>query len=310
MPDPLLPPDGEAAGTRPSMSEEGMEALLQTHARIGACPPLDLLFAAEEDLLPAATSVSIREHAAHCALCRTLLVELAPTDAVFAPGVDARIRTRIQERAGDHPSAARSARKPTFWLSMAAVAAVAIVSVVGMLSYRLWRSRSGQSTVAVNHPPAQAGPPAADFPELHQLTPLTPPDDVPALVMRGAAAAHGPTIEDLVPAFRAYNRGAFAQAAAAFAPLVARFPQSDIPPLYLGVSRLQLGQNGAAQHSLAQAYGLAGSAHHDAAAWYLAVANLRLHQPQAAAAPLRELCGGHSAYAARACALVKEIGPS
>jgi TolA-binding protein len=179
---------------------------------------------------------------------------------------------------------------------------------VGVLGYRFSHFSASQSTVAINHAPTS---PAADLPELRQIAPLAPPDDVPVLVTRGATTTHGPSVDDLMPAFRAYNRNDFAQAAAAFAPLVPRFPQSDIPPLYLGVSQLQLGQNADAQRSLAQAYSLTGSAHHDAAAWYLAMADLRLHQSAAAIPLLRDLCvQQRNPYAARACTLAQQIGPS
>lgn len=313
MPDPQMnfPPNGQTGQTdgevadSSSAPDDKIEALLLAHARTGACPSPDLLFAAQEDVLPPEAGASIREHAVHCALCQTLLIELARTNAVASPGVDERIQTRIQEGIA---ARAGSPRKPTFWLSIAAVAAVLIVGVLGVLDYRLSHSSRDQTIVAANHPSTQ---PLSDFPELHRIAPLAPPDDVPALVTRGAAATHGPSVDDLMPAFRAYNRGDFSQAAAAFAPLIARFPQSDIPPLYLGVSQLQLGQNADAQHSLAQAYALTGSPHHEAVAWYLAVADLRLNQSSAAAPLLHELCAQQrNLNAPRACALVRQIGPS
>jgi hypothetical protein len=282
-----------------------MESLLLAQARAGACPPPDLLFAAEEDVLPAAAGASIRDHAAHCALCQTLLAELDPAKAAFSPAADARIQARTHARL--HPRS-DSTRKPTFWLSIAAVAAVLLVGVLGLLSYRLSHFSAGQSIVATNHPPAQ---PSADLPELHQIAPLAPPDDVPVLVTRGATAARGPSVDDLMPAFRAYNRNDFGQAAAAFAPLVARFPRSDIPSLYLGVSQLQIGQNADAQRSLAQAHSLTGSTGHDAATWYLAIADLRLHQSRAAVSLLWDLCVKQpNPYTARACTLARQIGPS
>ena len=312
MPDPLMnvtPPDGnpdtDATQSASAPDDSEMETLLLAHARTGVCPPPDLLFAAEEDVLPPAAGASIRDHAAHCALCQTLLTELDPAKAAFSPGADARIQARVHAQVRARNG---SARKPTFWLSIAAVAAVLLVGVLGLLSYRLSHFSAAQSTVAVNHPPA---PPAADLPELHRIVPLASPDDVPVLVTRGATATHGPSVDDLMPAFRAYNRNDFTRAVAAFAPLVARFPQSDIPSLYLGVSQLQLGQNADAQRSLAQAYSLTGSAHHDAAAWYLAVADLRLHQSAAALPLLRDLCvQQHNPYAGRACTLAQQIGPS
>ncbi len=297
------------------MSDDAMEALLLEHARAGVCPPPDLLFAAEEDVLPEQAGVSIREHLAQCALCRTLLAELASSTPALDADSAARIRAHMQKRIDKPSSAAKNtapAHKPgfrLFALSLAAAAAVLAVGVLGVFSYRLWHSSAGPARAALNRPSVPSVP--ANIPELHRIAALAPPDDVAAMVMRGGSAGSGPTVKDLLPAFRAYNRSNYAQAAAAFAPLAARFPKSDIPPLYLGVSQLELGHNLAAKSALSQAYALAGAVRHDASAWYLAVADLRLHQAKAAAPLLRGLCAKPgNPYALRACALARQLGPS
>ncbi|MGA8938276.1 MAG: hypothetical protein WB439_03845 [Acidobacteriaceae bacterium] len=304
-----IPSDGET--TRNESGDE-LEELLLKHARSGACPPPDLLFAAEEGVLPEQAGVSIREHVAHCALCRTLLAEPVPATMDLDPGANARIRAKIQIGIDDRTSARRavSKRRPIFRLSFAFGAVVVVIGLLSILGYRQWRFHKSQ-TVAVNHPQVTTPAIPADTRELHQIAALAPPEDVAALVMRGSSSTPGPTVEDLLPAFRAYNRGDYAQAATAFAPLVARFPQSDIPPLYLGVSRLELGQNADAQRALAQAYSLTGSAHHDAAAWYLAVADLRLNRLKIAVPLLRALCAQPGdPDAPRACALAQRLGAS
>jgi hypothetical protein len=281
-----------------------MEAFLLAHARTGACPPVDLLFAVEEDVLPAASGAPIRDHIASCKLCQTILTELDPAYEAFSPAANARIRAQIEARSTSfsHRSS-NSARR-----NLLAIAAVLIVGIVSFFSYRLLHpSASEQPATATNHAPAA---PVA-IAELHNIAPLSPPGDVPALVTRGASTVHGPSVNDLMPAFRAYNRGNFAQAAADFAPLAGRFPTSEIPPLFLGVSQLELNQNAVAQHSLQQAYNLAGPSHHDDAAWYLALADLRLSEPAAAVPLLHQLCSQpRDPYALRACALAHEIHPS
>lgn len=298
-------PNGKTA-----MSDDDMEALLLENARTGTCPPPDLLFAAEEDVLPENAGAVVREHVAQCALCRTLLAELPPSTPTLDADTSARIRARIQTRIDKSSSAAK--KKPLFRLSVLSVAAVAAiflaVAILGVVNYRLWRGSTNPSGAATNHSSAPSV--LADIPELHHVTVLAPPDDVAALVMRGGSAGSGPTVEELLPAFRAYNRGDYSQAAADFASLATRFPKSDIPPLYLGVSQLELERNAAAHSALSQAYTLAGATRRDASAWYLAVADLRLNQTQTAAPLLRKLCvQSGSSYASRACALAGQLGP-
>ncbi|HET9784987.1 MAG TPA: tetratricopeptide repeat protein, partial [Terriglobales bacterium] len=124
-----------------------------------------------------------------------------------------------------------------------------------------------------------------------------------------SAAAAGLSTADLLPAFQAYNRGDYAQAAGAFEQLAARFPASGIPPLYLGVSNLELGRNAAAQRALLRALPLADAAARGAAAWYLAVADVRLNQSQAARPLLRDVCAQTTdPFSARACTLADRLG--
>lgn len=290
----------------PFEAEDHTHELLSAKARAGACPPLDLLFAAEEDVLPATAGGSIREHLARCSLCQIILTELDPANIPFASAASARIRAKIESRTGASSlSSGLSGRR-----SLLAFAAALILGVVGFFAYRLLHtSPAQQPPVASLHSPAAH--PIADIAELHHVSPLPPPDNVPALVTRGASPVHGPFIRDLLPAFRAYNRGDFAQAASAFASLVARFPQSEIPSLYLGVSELELNQNANAQHALQQALRLSSASQHDATEWYLAVADLRLAQPQAAAPLLHQLCSEpRDPYAPRACTLAQQVHPS
>lgn len=294
----------------PNHEHDRMESLLLSQAGAGTCPPLDILFAADSDVLPASAATAVREHIAHCALCRTVLSELDPAAQSLSPAANERIRARIQARQTRTSFGSRLKGFNRAGGHLFAIAAILLLGVLGIFSYRLLHTSAGEHpSVATNKAPATPAP--VEIAELHQIAPLAPPDDVPALVTRGAAAGHGPSVNDLMPAFRAYNQGDFAQAAAAFTPLVTRFPQSDIPPLYLGISQLQLEHNANAQRSLHQALLLAGPARHEAAVWYLAVADLRLAQPHAAVPLLHELCSQpHSAYAPRACALEKHLGPA
>lgn len=296
-----IPSDGETGSSSSSLSDESLETLLLAHARTGACPPPHLLFAAEEDVLPASAGASIREHAARCPLCQTLLAELAPAETAFTSGSDARVRNHIETTKNQQETTSKTTtfHRPSVWISMAAVAAsIAIVSVIGFGEHHHSQITTNTRVVAVNHP--------LDLPELHEIEPLAPPDDVPVMVTRGASS-HGPNTNDLLPAFRPYNHGDFVHAATIFRTLTTRFPQSSIPLLYLGVSQLELHQNREAQASLSQALTLSRLIRHDASAWYLAVADLRLHERTSAVQLLSPLCTKQSIYASRACAIERQI---
>jgi len=162
------------------------------------------------------------------------------------------------------------------------------------------------SAVAVQQPGTN---PPMEFAELHQISPLAAPDDAPGLVSRGDSSGTSaePTATDLLPAFRAYNRGDFGVAAVAFAALADRFPDAEIPALYLGVSQLESGEDAAARGTLTRALRNADGARHADATWYLAVAELRTGDAAAAVPLLQSLCPPASTpYAPRACALAKQ----
>jgi hypothetical protein len=273
----------------PPLSDETLEALLRRHARPGACPPPDLLNALREGVLPPEADSPIRVHAGRCPLCQALLESDLP--AALDAAADARIRARLQAGLD-----ARGGWRPSRWV-WAAAAAVLLLAAGLVIRHRAT-------------PPAAPGPPS----EVVTIAALAPPDSGPALVTRGAAApsaAAGPSTADLLPAFEAYNRGDYAQAAAAFTQLQTRFPQAAVPPLYLGVSQLELGRNAAAQRALLRALPLADPAARGAAAWYLAIADVRLGQVPAARPLLRDLCGrSGDAYSAPACRLARQLPPN
>lgn len=269
----------------PSMPDEALEELLRRHARPGACPDPGLLYALREGVLPPEGEAAVRAHAGRCPVCQALLETDVP--ATLGADADARIRARLQAKLHT-----RGAWRPSrrVWIPVAA----ALLLAAGL---------------AIRHRAARPAVPSLP-PDVVTVAALAPPDSGPALVTRGAPAAAGLTTADLLPAFQAYNRRDYAQAAGAFTQLGARFPHAGIPPLYLGVSQLELGRNAEAQRALLRALPLADAASRDAAAWYLAVADVRLGQAQAALPLLRNLCGrSGDAYAARACHLAQAIAP-
>jgi hypothetical protein len=299
---------------RTILDEDGaLETLLTKNARVGSCPPPELLFAADEDVLSQAEGEAIRAHAAECSLCQTLLARLGSEDGaaapILTPGQDSRIRARIADgllRSPETPQ--EEGRSP--WRLRLAIAAVLVFSIGGLFALR-HRQQEKDATISASHTDQSAtgttGP--LEFAELHKISPLAPPDDAPVLVSRGdsSAATTGPSTADMLPAFRAYNKGDFSAAATAFAPLVARYPQAETPLLYLGVSQLELGENATARFTLTRAATAATSERRAAATWYLAVAELRTGDMHAAVPLLQSLCSPTAtAYAPRACALATQ----
>jgi TolA-binding protein len=285
--------------------EAALEAALMKNARAGTCPPPDLLFAASEDVLPAAEGEAIRAHAAQCVLCQTLLagVEDDATPAL-TPGQDSRIRARI-DRGLEQSSETSHEESRSPWRALLAVAAALVLVAGGVYGYRAMH-RPAAASIAVQQ---QGTNPPMEFAELHQISPLAAPDDAPGLVSRGesSGASAEPPAADMLPAFRAYNRGDFAAAAAAFTALAERFPDAEIPALYLGVSQLQTSDNAAARRTLARALNNAHGARHADATWYLAIAELRTGDAAAAVPLLQSLCtDGSTPYAPRACELAKQ----
>lgn len=280
------------------------------NARLRTCPSPDLLFAASEDVLSAADGEVIRAHAAQCVLCQTLLAGLGDDAApALTPGQNDRIRARI-DHGLEHSSETVVEESKSPWRALLAVAAVLLVLALGgTFGYRSIH-RPAAPAIAEQQPDP-SGP--MEFAELHQIAPLAAPDDAPGLVVRGnsSGTSTGPSAADLLPAFRAYNRGDFRAAATAFAALTDRFPDAEIPALYLGVSQLESGDNLAARRTLTHALGNAHDARHPAATWYLAIAELRTGDLAAAVPRLQSLCSpASSPYAARACALAKQASES
>jgi hypothetical protein len=137
-----------------------------------------------------------------------------------------------------------------------------------------------------------------------------PPPAVSGIVFREAVSATEPDAAELASAFVAYNNNNYPLAAARFTRLATRFPSSDIPVLYLGVSQLLTGNNSAAFASLAHADAIARPRQKDAASWYHAAAALLAHAPNAPAL-LRSACNrANSAYSPQACSLSQASVPN
>jgi tetratricopeptide (TPR) repeat protein len=146
-------------------------------------------------------------------------------------------------------------------------------------------------------------PAASPHPQMVvQVVRLAPPAGTESgLVFRGAIASDDPNSEELAMGFASYNKGDYHLAATYFAKAAKRFPSSDVPALYQGVSELLAGDNSAALESLTRADAIAKPDRKDAAAWYHAAAAARAHAPVALSL-FQSLCGrDKSTYAQQAC---------
>lgn len=259
---------------------------------VPACPPLDMLRAHAESVLPSDAEARIGSHLAQCALCRMLLNDLPSLDN---QGFSRASRDRVRSTIPVLPQ--KSSVTP--WYAISAIAAG--LTVIGFF---LATANHRQSTrqIATTHAPQpllQSNP----QPQL-QIAKLPPPPPADSsIVFRGAVSATEPNQDELAPAFTAYNNNNYTLATARFAKLASRFPSSDIPVLYLGVSQLLNRNDSAALVSLTHADAIAKPTRKDAASWYHAAAALMAHSPDAPAL-LQSLCNrGSSTYAQKACSL-------
>lgn len=255
------------------------------------CPPLDLLRAHGQSVLPEKAEAEVGHHLAQCPVCQMLLSDLSSLDEqnLTHPARN-RIRTNI-------PVPRQESTANRFrWYIISAVAASLILVAFWLSSGRLHRVSTTQSAAS----PAPSTQTMADL----QIAKLAPPQEAEAgLVFRGAVSDSEPDATELAPAFDVYNKGDYPLAAIHFRQLASRFPKSDVPVLYLGVSQLLAGDNSSALESLTKADALAKPSHKDAASWYHAAAAVRAQSADAGAL-LQSVCSRRgSPYSQQACSL-------
>jgi hypothetical protein len=261
------------------------------------CPPFEILKAYEQAVLPEPAQVEVGLHVGHCSLCRMLLKDFASLEEPhLSPGANERIRQQIPIS-----DSSVSSRRSRLWLVGGAVAA-ATVMVAILLGYSFHQEK--KTTVASVVPPV----PAPSHLVQLELEKLPPPSSLQeGLVFRGGAVRPEPTAEELGHAFHAYQTADYRDAATQFSALARRYPKSDIPVLYLGVSQLFLGENQAALSSLSAAEIVARPSRKDVSSWYRAVAAMRVQSSEAKAL-FESLCGwDQSAYAQRACQIKAQL---
>jgi hypothetical protein len=265
---------------------------------VPACLPLELLRAHGQSVLPDEIEARVNTHLSECHVCQMLLDDLSCVDE---PGPTQAERDRIRKKVPVSQTTS-PARRFRWYVTSAIAASLALVAV--FLSSGRFQQKS---SLQVSTLPATGSESATQLNlQVAKLAP--PPATESGLVFRGTVSAADPDVDELAPAFAAYNKNDYSLAVSRFAKLASRFPRSDIPILYLGVSQLLEGDNAAAVESLTHAEQLAKPSRKDAATWYHAVAAVRVHSPDA---PLlfRSLCNRNdSLYAQQACAVSTQLG--
>jgi len=277
---------------------------------IPPCPPLRLLLAHQEGVLPEEGAKEIDAHLASCGLCRGLLSDLSELEP---RGLTERERESIRRKL---PIPMASSGKNWRWYAVSGAIAATLL-VCAILALHTWRSVPGAAPQVAETPtqpseqltpqnaPQAAPRPAPPEIEVAKLDP--PLSTAPGLVLRGAGPIDQPDASQLAPAFDAYEKNNYPLAAERFDLLAKQFPRAEDPVLYLGVTQLLMHDDQAALVSLTRAEQLATARQQDVAKWYRAVAAVRTHDPEAAEL-LRELCRrDSSAYTKQACDLEQAL---
>ena len=288
---------------------EGLEPeLAALQARHAGDPPVDMLRAAREGVLPDEWQAQVSTHLAESEWSRVLADDLdALTPGPSSDDVD-RMLARV--RAGARRERPQPAGVVLAWRPLVAFTGLAAAIVIFAVMPD-WRPAAPvQSARAIDPPPPSA--PAVPAPPEPAPTPapapvialaLVKPDlrvSLASLQWRGSAAGN-PLLADLKPGFGAFEQGDFGEAARRLEPLAPRYPRSVEVFFYLGVSRLFLNDDRGAREALAAAERVADEAFKPDVAWYLAIADERLGDRAAARSRLDALCRAGTARASSAC---------
>jgi hypothetical protein len=264
------------------------------------CPPVSILRAHQEEVLPATLAADVNLHIEQCPLCQMLLTDL---QHLPQPAITTQERDRILRKL---PHA--SSPVPAGWHWYAAAAAAFILAVAGAFLF-LRQPQANQPNQAATQPTQTTT--QQSLTSRFQIAKLALPIGMaPGLVLRGEAPTQQPTADQLSPAFEAYANDDYPLAAQRFTELADQFPRAELPFLYLGVTLLLQQDNVHALTSLNRADTLAQQNHstqQDAAAWYHAQAALATNSSDAPHL-LRVVCAStQSPYSKQACDLPKHL---
>ena len=256
-----------------------------------SCPPLSLLRASIEELLPSEIAFDVSSHIDACALCQMLL-----TDLEFVPPVSLTPKDRERIRR-NLPVAPPPQTHGWHWY---AASAAAIALVVAGLSLFVHLSTVGAASSPAPVPQTLSTQPEPSPSVIAKLAPPLDPSSAPAVP--GASSA----TQQLAPAFAAYTQSDYRLAAQRFKLLADQFPRSETPFLYLGITQLLQDDPKDAVPNLARADALARQNHgaqRNEAAWYHALAAVEAHSTDAPDL-LESICTlKNSPYSQQACEL-------
>jgi len=267
-----------------------------SRVKLPTCPEAGLLHAAHEGVLADAESKQVQEHLTACEVCRTLFEDL---DAIeygeLSAAESASIRVRIARRAPHAFEQGLASWTRKWWVPALALAACAVIAFILMKPHPIDAPSSSQQI-------AQAKP----LPEI-TVEKLPIRVDPTALLATRGGSGKQPSGPELAKALAKYQSDDYKTAVQQLKALAAKYPRHGTVRLYLGVSELLLNQNADASSNLIAAVNELEGARQSDARWYLAAANLRLKNPEAAQPLLQELCEGKSTYKEQSCTLESQL---
>ena len=279
----MTPADPELSRLRRafvSLSDENLSA---------SCPTAEDLWSGARGELPGPQVEGLVEHIGGCGACAELWR--------MAAAVDAGAPARVLEMP----------RQPVAWRAPLAVAASIAVVVIGFYGVRTMMLQDPAAPETL----ATAAPKPAAIPDVLKMD--KPPVKISsrhALLFRGETNSNDSFLTDSAEAFDFYKADRFEDSVKAFDTLGRKYPQAAEPSFYKGVSLLMLGRWPAAVEPLKDARPLADEELARDAEWYLAIAYHRSGQLDQARTTLRPICAATGAYAARACAALRELTPA
>jgi hypothetical protein len=285
------------------MTETDLNALLRREGALwrearDGCPHPDLLLARGSELVEEATRRRLDAHVDACHACARLLagfaeLRLAEPDAAM----EQRVFTRVM-------SPGLSGWR---WLPVAA----AVVLVVGAAAL-WWKTASptptarsaSTSTSATVERPSGGGTAAPSVLWGIGVAPVRLPL-ASFDASRGQGGSQVPP--GLIDALAPYQSGDYATAIRQLTRVVEAHPDSRDASFYLGVASLLANRPSEALAPLGFAAQQGVGERRDEVEWYLATAEQRTGQPEAARARLTPLCRATGAFQARACGALQAL---
>ena len=216
------------------------------------CPPLSILRAHQEEVLPATLAADVNRHIEQCPLCRMLLTDL---QHIPQPAITTDERDRILRKL---PHASPTVPAGWHWYAAAAAA----IHPRRRRSLPLPPPASSEPAQPSHHP-THPDPRPSNHSPLASRSPNSPFPSAwpPASHSAAKPPPSNPPPPSSAPAFEAYANDDYPLAAQRFTELADQFPRAELPFLYLGVTQLLQQDNAHALTALTRADTLAQQNH-------------------------------------------------